>query len=390
MKHILIDFENVQPEPEQLAELDDEQCHIWLFLGRLQQRVLSVELCEALCRFGKNVHFVKVARIGKNALDFYLAYYLGKITEQDTEALICILSRDGGFDILVEHLNEQQHCRGIVRLARLSEAAKSEEALLEAASHQPTTILPNHAVWHHESPVIQAHDAPGFIQYCFKKTLKNLMPTDAFRPVVQHNLESRLQNVLLKDDLIPYNDTQQEEVIALVLDKLMQRGFLSINPTNSLLEYHLSDADLLDMVIQHLLTARPNHLDGAKQVLKLKADSLYLESNDDDLMKIIEYCQTRQLLRIQNRKIEYAPFDEPAPSVPLEVIISPAEDAYMMEKVNLFFTSHVHNKPMSKISLTNSLRNILHLSKEQLEMLINRLIQQKQISIDATGRVKYL
>ena len=42
MKHILIDFENVQPEPEQLAELDDEQCHIWLFLGRLQQRVLSV------------------------------------------------------------------------------------------------------------------------------------------------------------------------------------------------------------------------------------------------------------------------------------------------------------------------------------------------------------
>ena len=388
MKHILIDFENVQPEPEQLAGLDDEQCHIWLFLGRLQQRVLSVELCEALCRFGKNVHFVKVARVGKNALDFYLAYYLGKITEQDTEALICILSRDGGFDILVEHLNEQQHCRGIVRLTQLSEAAKSEEDLLATVTHQSNPTLPNHAVWH-------THDAPGFIQYCFKKTLKSLMPVDAFRPVVQHNLESRLQNVLLKDDLIPYNDIQQQEVVLLVLDKLMQRGFLSINPTSSLLEYHLSDADLLDMVIQHLLTARPNHIDGAKQVLKLKADSLYLESNDDDLMKIIEYCQVRNLLRISHNKIEYAPFEDNVsmaklPTESMEIIISEAEDHYIMEKVKMFFMSHVHNKPMSKISLTNSLRNILHLSKEQLEMLINRLIQQKQISIDATGRVNYL
>ena len=131
MKHILIDFENVQPEASQLSGMDDESCHIWLFLGKLQQKTLSVELCEALCRFGKNVHFVRVAKTGKNALDFYLAYYLGKITEQDKEALICILSRDGGFDVLVKHLEDTHLCKGIVRLGSLEDAGKNEELLLE-------------------------------------------------------------------------------------------------------------------------------------------------------------------------------------------------------------------------------------------------------------------
>ena len=50
MKHILIDFENVQPEASQLSGVGEENCHIWLFLGKLQQKTLSVELCEALCR----------------------------------------------------------------------------------------------------------------------------------------------------------------------------------------------------------------------------------------------------------------------------------------------------------------------------------------------------
>ena len=78
MKHILIDFENTRPEPTQLNALSPEDCHIWLFLGALQQKSLSVDLCEALCRFGQQVHFVRISRLGKNALDFYLAYYLGK------------------------------------------------------------------------------------------------------------------------------------------------------------------------------------------------------------------------------------------------------------------------------------------------------------------------
>ncbi|WP_373819299.1 PIN domain-containing protein [Glaesserella sp.] len=125
MKHILIDFENIQPKPSHFHALD-ENCSIWLFLGKLQQKTLPVEFCEALCRFGKNVHFLRIAKTGKNALDFYLTYYLGKITEQDKEAEICILSRDGDFDVVIEHITDNQYCHSIVRLEQLSENNRLE------------------------------------------------------------------------------------------------------------------------------------------------------------------------------------------------------------------------------------------------------------------------
>ena len=36
MNHLLIDFENIQPN--NLDKLDDENTHIWLFLGANQQK----------------------------------------------------------------------------------------------------------------------------------------------------------------------------------------------------------------------------------------------------------------------------------------------------------------------------------------------------------------
>ena len=126
MKHILIDFENIKPDAAQLSALDDS-CHIWLFLGAQQinqQKLFSADLCEALCRFGKNVHFLRLSKQGNNALDFYLSYYLGRITERDSEALICILSRDGGYDVLVDHLRQNGLCKGIGRLSNLEEIAR--------------------------------------------------------------------------------------------------------------------------------------------------------------------------------------------------------------------------------------------------------------------------
>ena len=75
MKHILIDFENTQPDAAQLCALNPDDSHIWLFLGKNQQKSLPIELCEALCRFGQRAHFIRIAKTGKNALDFYLAYY---------------------------------------------------------------------------------------------------------------------------------------------------------------------------------------------------------------------------------------------------------------------------------------------------------------------------
>src|SRR5690606_11372714 len=76
-------------------------------LGKLQNN-LPVDLVEALMRHSQQVKLVRVGTQGKNALDFVLAYYIGQQTHQDPKGYFHILSRDKGFDSLVEHLRDQK------------------------------------------------------------------------------------------------------------------------------------------------------------------------------------------------------------------------------------------------------------------------------------------
>lgn len=50
------------------------------------------------------VQLVKLKSSGKNALDFALAYYLGRAALADPTAWFHIISKDGGFDPLIDHL----------------------------------------------------------------------------------------------------------------------------------------------------------------------------------------------------------------------------------------------------------------------------------------------
>ena len=65
---------------------------------------------------------------GKNALDFYLSFYLGKISEIDPQASICIVARDSGYDVLVEHLNTVYDGLDIVRLADTKQLNPNNES----------------------------------------------------------------------------------------------------------------------------------------------------------------------------------------------------------------------------------------------------------------------
>ena len=115
MKHILIDYENIQPKS--FDGIEANECHIWLFLGVNQQKSLPLELVETLLKFdNKNVHIIKMQHTGKNALDFYLSFYLGKISEIDSNADVCILAKDSGYDVLVEHINKVYDGIEIIRL----------------------------------------------------------------------------------------------------------------------------------------------------------------------------------------------------------------------------------------------------------------------------------
>lgn len=387
MKHILIDFENVQPEAEQLNALNEDGCHIWLFLGKLQQKSLSVELCEALCRFGTNVHFVRVAKTGKNALDFYLAYYLGKITEQDNEALICILSRDGGFDVLVEHLEDVGHCKGIVRLDVLEDAGRNDSELLEKQKHSqampseiPIESLPE--------PVVEMYKSSAFIGSCTKKVFLELISPQAFKPCVMNNLESRLR-LLLATELVSFTEEQQAVTVSLVVQKLQDKGFISQNPENGFVEYHLSSDDILEKLTQRLIQSKAKTVESARNVLINQAKIIFLDIDEATISDILKYCQREEMLRIKGNTIEYPPFSLSLQIPPQTVIVSKEEDQKIMQTVAAFFNKCAKNKPQSKKALINSFKSLLKLTEQQIEKLIQVLIGKKKFTVSDTGKITY-
>lgn len=104
-KYIFIDFENVQPTS--LEMIKNYSFKIIIFVGSNQTKI-PIELATSMQNLGGNAAYVVINGNGKNALDFHLTFYLGQLYEKDPEALFYIISKDTGFDILIQHLKEKK------------------------------------------------------------------------------------------------------------------------------------------------------------------------------------------------------------------------------------------------------------------------------------------
>ncbi len=102
---VLIDSENVKPES--IEKLKDEHFQVVVFLGANQTRI-DTAIALAVQSLGANGSYVQICDKGRNALDFHIAYYIGKFSAEDPDACFHIISKDKGFDPLVKHLREQK------------------------------------------------------------------------------------------------------------------------------------------------------------------------------------------------------------------------------------------------------------------------------------------
>ena len=102
---VLIDFESVQPDS--IEALDHDHFEVLLFCGANQTKV-PFEIAATLQKLGARAKYVKIAGTGPNALDFHIAYYIGRIASTDPEAFFHIVSRDKGFDPLIQHLKDHK------------------------------------------------------------------------------------------------------------------------------------------------------------------------------------------------------------------------------------------------------------------------------------------
>ncbi len=98
---VLIDFESIQPNS--IEALNHEQFRVLLFCGENQSKV-PFETAATLQTLGERAQYVKISGTGPNALDFHIAYYIGRLAVEEPGAFFHIVSRDKGFDPLIKHL----------------------------------------------------------------------------------------------------------------------------------------------------------------------------------------------------------------------------------------------------------------------------------------------
>lgn len=111
----LIDFENVQLK--NIGLLAPGACRIKVFLGQSQSKLL-LELVQALQPFGADAEYIQISGSGSNALDFHIAFYIGRLASEYPDASFTIVSRDTGFDPLVKHLiGLKIQCRRVATIA---------------------------------------------------------------------------------------------------------------------------------------------------------------------------------------------------------------------------------------------------------------------------------
>jgi hypothetical protein len=109
---VLIDFENVQPES--LEQLAHDHFRVVVFVGANQTK-LPFDIVASLQKLGTRAEYIKISGNGANALDFHIAYYIGAMSVVDPTAYFHIVSKNAGFDPLIQHLKTKKILVGRVK-----------------------------------------------------------------------------------------------------------------------------------------------------------------------------------------------------------------------------------------------------------------------------------
>lgn len=178
INYVFVDFENVTNLD--LALFGQKSVSIAVLVGANQTK-LDVNLVQRLFDHPATVQFIRLTSSGKNALDFTLSCYLGRAIERDPHAYFHIISRDTGFDPLVEHLQSRR-----VRVRRhenFHDQMFAPPAKIEATANPPPPPPP----------------APDLVQ----RALEYLTKNKTNRPKRKKTLINQLSSLLGKDGTEP-------------------------------------------------------------------------------------------------------------------------------------------------------------------------------------------
>ena len=138
--YVLVDFENVQPA--NLGALRGGLFKIKVFVG-LNQKI-PLDVAKALQAFGSDAEYLQIEGIGKNALDFHIACYMGKLAAESPDVHFHIVSKDQGFDPLIQHLTRHKvHCERVSTIAHILPTKKVLDTISTAEKAEAVIVRLN-------------------------------------------------------------------------------------------------------------------------------------------------------------------------------------------------------------------------------------------------------
>ena len=187
--YVLIDYENVQPKDLEL--LSDPHFQVLVFVGA-NQKTIPIDIAQAIQALGTTAEYIKISGNGKNALDFHIAFYIGTLANKEPKAVFHIISKDTGFDPLIEHLR-----------------------LNKIRSHR----LPDIA----EIPILRISNTIN-IEEKIESIVKNLIGRGASKPKKETTLSNTITSLMEK---VP-NKTELQNI----LTHLQSKGYIKIHEGN--------------------------------------------------------------------------------------------------------------------------------------------------------------
>lgn len=408
MKHILIDYENIQPKSFDAIETDE--CHIWLFLGTNQQKNLPLELVETLLRFdSKNVHIIKMQHTGKNALDFYLSFYLGKISEIDSYADVCILARDSGYDVLVEHLNSVYDGIDIIRAADTSQL--NLNYLLEdvidtdieqtSLSIQDSQKISCNCAFRSDSHVVIKNDnvlaqsieekiPKAVIHDCYILVFDSIVNSKVFLPTYKSNLLSAIKKYALARELEDFDASEQDYIAEKVFDKFIKTGLIRLDTASGKLSYKTDSQGILELVTEKVLLSKAKTIMGLNNVIKQKLASYRQENDEEQVTLVVTWLKDQGLIKQNNQNIGYPTLENTKISESQSSNKNKSSNTIYQRAIVLIKNRPISSRPAKRSSLINYLQS--HLRNEDskvIDNLVKQMINNKAIIISSGNKLSY-
>lgn len=408
MKHILIDYENIQPKSFDAIETDE--CHIWLFLGTNQQKNLPLELVETLLRFdSKNVHIIKMQHTGKNALDFYLSFYLGKISEIDSYADVCILARDSGYDVLVEHLNSVYDGIDIIRAADTSQLNLNylledvidtdiEQTSLSIQDSQKISCncairSDSHVVIKNDNVLAQSIEEKipkAFIHDCYILVFDSIVNSKVFLPTYKSNLLSAIKKYALARELEDFDASEQDYIAEKVFDKFIKTGLIRLDKASGKLSYKTDTQGILELVTEKVLLSKAKTIMGLNNVIKQKLASYRQENNEEQVNLVVTWLKDQGLIKQNNQNIGYPTLENTKINETQSSNKNKSSKTIYQRAIVLIKNRPISSRPAKRSSLINYLQS--HLRNEDskvIDNLVKQMVNNKAIIISSGNKLSY-